>query len=301
MRVLALVNVAIVLMACGPATNTAPQPATQTVACAAAARAVRDAVGRLREELNKLDLELRNIGTTCSSLPADKAAAAELIFAAAKLPRVSNGLAESSIASKDLQSQYPGEWTKAKSNLGTNQLKSAELSLTAIWCIRRTQECFDTQAAVDKLGQVQFEPVLSWGAWQVRVEVQPREVTRHVKFLNGLGLVIAEYTVRLTYQADDCAITKGTEALDIAVNSFDNGLFQEARQTDGPVIYKGTDNCTIGAAKRDWIRARATMEVRTSTNPAIPFTAISTIGVTKSMTIRFEVSSAGEDRTQVDK
>jgi hypothetical protein len=120
-------------------------------------------------------------------------------------------------------------------------------------------------------------------------------------FFNGFGATIAEYKVSLLYRADACLVTSGTATIDIAVLSLDNTLFQETRQTDGPVIYKRSDTCEHGTDKRDWIRARATVELKTSWNPSVPQTPISTTGVTRAVTIRFDVSAAGEDQTQVDK
>jgi hypothetical protein len=297
-----LLVASLLLAACVQSISPTTSPAASVRPdCTAAARAVRDAVSRLGEELARLDLEVKSVGPSCSTLPSDKAAAAESVSAGVRLPKITNGVADGVIESKDLQAQFPGQWTAVKSNLATLSLKTAERSIPVQWCVKRTQVCFETQAAVDALGRVQFEPVLSLGVWQARLEIQPREITRRVLFVNGLGAVVADYKVTLLYRADSCLVTAGTASIDIAVQSFDGGLFQDSRVTDGPVVYKGADTCEQRTDKRDWIRARATIELKTLMNPAFPQTSLSTAGVTKAVTIRFDVSAAGDDQTQVDK
>lgn len=231
-------------------------------------------------------------------MPADPGTATDLVAENARLPQLRNGAADSLSDWKDLQSKSSAASLSVKAEI-RSQVEPGDYAVDVEWCARGGT-CFGTKAVADAAGRVKFEPVLSIGAFSATIEQpQPREVRRRVQFHDGFGNVIAEYLVGLSYRSDSCTITPGSEAIDVTVVSLNGALFQDARDMDRPTIYKGTGQCGQPSRTLDWMRARATLELKTLFNPQVPLTSLSIIGVTTAITIRFDVSAAGEDRTQV--
>jgi hypothetical protein len=182
-----------------------------------------------------------------------------------------------------------------KGFLAQKIVPSSQYALGVRWCVEGGR-CFETKAIIDSAGALTFEPVLSVGVWQEAVSVQG--VRRQVTFFDGLGRPIAEYSIDISYLSDTCTITPGSVSFDVLTIQIDNALFEDAVEKDGPTIYEGPLDCRGG--KQDWLRASASLLLRSQFNPSAPVIGVpASSGTTRQVVIRFNVSASGEDKTQI--